>query len=160
MEFQILILLFSPVFQHTFRSVTNQDMNVIDTADTLQCNPILEPENVILAFSCAKYRVQFRCKGASNKFLDQKPRMVGDITSAVVGFNRCLYPNTDMNDAFVQSIWPVVPEDPEVILDLEWDRVTELKLWWITGSRRGQGSPAETLLNNEVGNSAILCLGL
>ena len=154
------ILLFGPVFQHAFRCVTNQDMNVINTTDTLQCNPVLEPENVIFAIPWSKDCVQFRCKGVFDKILDQMPRVSGDITRAVVGLDRCLYPNTDVNYAFVQSIWPVVLENPKVFLDLEWNGVTKLKLWWITRSRRGQRGPVQTLLNNEVGNSAILCLGL
>jgi hypothetical protein len=51
---QMLILLFGPVFQHAFGSVLNQDMDVINTTDTLQGNPILEPENVIFAFAWTK----------------------------------------------------------------------------------------------------------
>jgi hypothetical protein len=154
------ILFFDPVFEHVFRSVTDQDMDVIDTTDTLQRNPVLEPENMILAFARAKDCVQFDCKRIVHELLNQMPRVVGDITSAGIRLNGCLHPNTDVNDAFVQSIRPVVLEYPEVILDLERDRITKLKLWWITRSRRGQRGPVKALLNNEVGDGTILCLGL
>lgn len=133
---------------------------MIDTTDALQCYPVLEPEYVIFAFACTKHCVQFRCKGVLDEFLDQMPRMVGDITSTVVGLDRCLDPNTDVNDAFVQSIWPVILENPKVVLDLERNGITKFKLWWITRSRRWQRGPVQTLLNDEVGNGAILGLGL
>lgn len=54
----LMLLLSSPVFQHVLRSVTNKDMDVIDTTDTLQCNPVLEPEDMVLAFPGAKSSVQ------------------------------------------------------------------------------------------------------
>jgi hypothetical protein len=135
-------------------------MDMIDATDTLQCDPVLEPENVVLAFACAKDSVQFDCKRVVDKVLNQMPRVVGDITSIGISLNGCLDPNTDVNDAFVKSIWPVVLENPKVFLDLERDRITKLKLWWITRSRRGQRSPVKALLNNEVGDGTILCLGL
>jgi hypothetical protein len=153
-------LFLDPVFEHVFRSVANQDMNVIDATDTLQCHPVLEPENVILAFASAKYLVQFDCERVVHKLLYQMPRVVGDITGIGISFNGRLDPNTDVNDVFVQSVWPVILEDPKVILDFERNRVTKLKLWWIARSRRGQRGPVKALLNNEVGNGTILCLGL
>lgn len=110
-------------------------MNMIDATDTLQCYPVLEPEDVVFAIACTKDRVQFRRKSVPDKLLDQMPGVVGDITSTVVGLDRCLDPNTDVNNAFVQSIWPVVLENSEVLLDLEWDGITKLKFWWITRSR-------------------------
>ena len=88
------------------------------------------------------------------------PGVVGDITGSGIGLNGCLDPNTNVHNAFVQSVWPVVLENPEVILDPERDGVTKFKLWWIIRSRRGQRSPVQTLLNNEIGYGAILCLGL
>jgi predicted thioredoxin/glutaredoxin len=135
-------------------------MDMIDTTNALQCYPVLEPENVIFAFACSVDCVQLDGKSVVDKLLYQMPGVVGDITSARVSLNRCLDPNTDVNDACVQSVGPVVLQDSKVVLDLEWNRVTKFKFWWITGSWRWQRSPVQTLLNNEVGNSAILCLGL
>jgi hypothetical protein len=154
------VLFFDPVFEHVFRSITNQDMDMIDATDTLQCHPVLEPENVILAFASAKDLVQFDCERVVHKLLNQMPGVIGDITGIGISFNGRLDPNTDVNDAFVQSVRPVILEDPKVILDFERNRVTKLKLWWIARSRRGQRGPVKALLNNEVGNGTILCLGL
>jgi hypothetical protein len=135
-------------------------MDMIDATDTLQCHPVLEPENVILAFTCAKDSVQFDCKRVVDKVLNQMSRVIGDITSIGISLNGCLDPYTYVNDAFVQSVWPVILEYPKVILDLERDRITKLKLWWITRSRRWRRGPVKALLNNEVGDGTILCLGL
>lgn len=88
------------------------------------------------------------------------PGVVGDITGTGIRLDRCLDPNTDVNDTFVQSVWPVIFENFEVVLDLEWNWITKLKLGRITRSRRGQRGPVQTLLNNEVGYGAILCFGL
>lgn len=84
-------------------------MDVIDTAYTLQCNPVLEPENVFPAFAWAKYSVQSGYESIVDKIFDQGSGMVGDITSVGVSLNGCLDPDADVDDAFIQSIRPVVP---------------------------------------------------
>lgn len=116
-------------------------MDVIDTANALQCYPVLEPQNVVFAFACAIDCVQLDGKSVVDKLLYQMPGVIGNITSARVSLDRCLDPYADVNNAFVQSIWPVVLQDFKVILDLEWNRVMKLKFWWITGSWGWQWSP-------------------
>lgn len=116
-------------------------MDVINAAYTLQCDPILEPENVFPAFAWTKYTVQSCYESVVDKIFDQGSGVVGDITSSRISLDGCLDPDTDMDDAFVQSIWPVILQDPKVILVLERYGVTELKSGWFTRSRRGQRGP-------------------
>jgi hypothetical protein len=78
-------------------------MDVINTSNTLQCYPVFEPENVILSFTCAIDCIQLNSKSVIDKLLYQVPGVVSDIASARVSLDRCLDPDTDVNDAFGQS---------------------------------------------------------
>lgn len=64
-------LLSGPLVQQVLRSVTNEYMDVVDTTNTLQSNPVLEPKNVIFSFALAKNMIQRGCESAFDKVLNQ-----------------------------------------------------------------------------------------
>lgn len=76
-------------------------MDMINTAYALQCNPVLEPENVFLAFTWTKDSIQSGCESIVDKVFDELSGKVGDITSSRVSLDGSLDPDADVNDAFV-----------------------------------------------------------
>lgn len=128
---------------------------MINASNTLQGNPVLEPENVFFAFALTKDGVQLVNKSPTNKVIDDGPRLGRDIARFRVSCYRSLDPDTDMDNALSKSIRPVVTKNHKIIRLLEWNRVTKLEGWRVRRRFRRQRCPMKTFLDNKIGNAAI-----
>lgn len=107
------------------------------SSHTLQCNPVLEPNNTVSTVTGSKCLVQSSREGLVDEVFNQSSRLGRDITGLRIRSNGCLQPNAYVRDSWRQAIWPVVLQDSEVILIRERGRVPELESWWLLRRRFG-----------------------